>query len=213
MNPFIRTVVFALLATFPCVRAEEPIKVPAEPVALENGVSPDKQYDVVLEADTYSSTYPRWAEGNKPKFFIRKLPEKKIVATVEWEAEENPNRLLHEHSGIRWRADGKAVVINTSERNYSHTQVFVLDPKNVTFREVEFPSYKKMTGFPHPNWDDLKARGFDSSEWNKDGLLVHKMIRLQRPSYQGNDPLRHRTTLRVTLEKMEVVSRQPLAQE
>ena len=57
------------------------LAAPLEPVALENGVSPTKRHDVVLEADKDTPSFERYEmkgdESQFPRFFIRELPSGK----------------------------------------------------------------------------------------------------------------------------------------
>ena len=188
---------------------------PLEPVALENGVSPTKRHEVVLEADKDTPSYARYEmKGNDsqfPGFLIRELPSGKTIGRFSCIADPNSDEQpLRSHVKILWRPDGGAVAICTSERFYSYTNVFALDPKSGKFVEVQFPDYKTLTGFPEPNTDQLKPRGFSSVQrWTSEGDLVYEIYLSPLATYRGADPLRHRVTLQVTPKRMKVIRREP----
>lgn len=193
------------------------LAAPSEPVALEDGLSPDKRYEVVLEADKDTPSFARYEfkgdASQYPKFLIRDTATGRIVGRQKWPGDSTAGdeRMLRNHARVLWRADGGAVAINTDERFYSYTSVLARGPKDVEFICVSFPDYKTLTGFAMPNSDDLRPRGFASAtEWNSQGLLVYHFESSPLPSYKGVDPLKHRVTLRVTERGMEVFSREAL---
>jgi hypothetical protein len=190
---------------------------PAEPVALENGASPNGKYDVVLEADKDTPSYSKYEfkADNSPKLLLRELRSKKILQTLSYPCDPDSDmRPLREHTGIIWRPDSGALVINTSERFYSHMNVFVLNKKAGLFQEVNLPSYKSMTGFDVPKSEDLMARGHSSgTNWTEDGLLVYEIFLSPAGSYNGKDPLTHRVFLRLKPNEMEVVRHEPITDQ
>lgn len=189
------------------------IAAPLEPVALENGVSPTKRYEVVLEADKDSPSFKRYEmKGDAsqfPRFLIREISSGKTVGSLPWTGDPGSDEQpLRKHCEIIWRGDGGAVAINTHERFYSYTSVFVLDPKSGKFTEVLFPDYKTLTGFPEPNVDQLKPCGRDRVlGWTQKGDLVYGISLTPLASYKGNDPLNHRIELRVSPKGMKVIRR------
>ena len=187
---------------------------PLEPVALENGVSPTKHHEVVLEADKDTPSFARYEmkgdDSQFPKFLIRELPSGKVVGRLSWPGDPGSDKQpLRSHTKILWHPDGGAVAINTDERFYSFTNIFSLDPKSGKFVEVKFPDYKALTGFPEPNTNQLQPRGFSRVVgWTKEGGLVYETSVTPLPSYNGADPLSHRVTLRVTSKGMKVIRRE-----
>ena len=197
--------------------AHSALAAPSEPVALERGVSPTKQHDVVLEADKDTPAFARYEmkgdDSQFPKFFIRQLPSGRTVGNLSWPGDPSggDSQPLRSHTKVLWRPDGSAVAINTDERFYSYTSVLASDPKSGKFVQVQFPDYKKLTGHATPKTEDLKPRGFAQSvRWTPKGFLVYEFGYSPGASYTGSDSLHHRITLRVTSRGMEVISREPL---
>jgi hypothetical protein len=193
------------------------LAAPLEPVALESGVSPTKQYDVVLEADKDTPAFDRYEmkgdDSQFPRFFIRHLPSGTTVGSLRWPGDPSggDSQPLRSHTKVLWSPDGSAVAINTDERFYSFTSVLASDPKSGKFVRVQFPDYKKLTGHATPKSEDLKPRGFSQSVcWTPKGFLVYEFGYSPAASYSGSDPLHYRITLRVTSRGMEVISSEPL---
>ena len=195
--------------------AHSALATPTEPVVLEQGTASTGKHEVVLEADKDTPSFEQYElKGDHtqfPKFLIRELPSGRTVGSLKWPGDSSgDHQPLRNHTRILWRPDGKAVVINTSERHYSGTSVFALQ-KTGKFIEVPFPDYKTLTGHPQPKTEDLRPRGFGYAlRWTAEGLLVYEVKFAPEASYSGADPLHHRITLRVSPEGMEVIARAPL---
>jgi hypothetical protein len=196
--------------------AHSALAVPSEPVALKHGIAPTGKHEVVLEADKDTPSFKRYElkgdDTQFPKFLIRELPSGRTVGKLRWLGDSSSDsQPLRNHTQILWRPDGRAVAISTSERYYSHTNLFALQPKTGKFIEVPFPDYKTLTGHPQPKAEDLRPRGFGNTfRWTDKGFLVYEMKLSPEASYSGSDPLHHRITLRVTPRGMEVIAREPL---
>ena len=207
----------ALLTVF--AFAVELIAAPPEPVPLEHGVSPNKRYDVVLEADKDTPAFQRYEfkgdDSEFPAFLVRELPSHRIVARLTWpgDASAGDEQPLRSHTRVLWSPAGDAVIVNTNERFYSYSSVLTVQPETGRFVQVPFPDYKTLTGFEPPDSSQLRARGFTRAEWTPEGLLVYAISSSPQPSYDGPDPLRHRITLRVTPTRMEVVGREVVPED
>ena len=103
-----------------------------------------------------------------------------------------------------WRSDLKAAGWTKTERFYSYSSVSILvDGK---MKNVPFPSYEQMTGFPEPDPEKLRPRGWDYViGWDKDGRLIYRIVRVPLATFTGNDPLLHVVHLEVEADKMKVV--------
>ena len=188
---------------------------PSIGVALENGVSPDKKFEVVLEADKDTPLYKKYEfkGGNDqfPAFLIREIQTGKVMARVGWVGDaDSDQRSLRSKSNVYWNPSGTAVILNTSERNYSHSCIWAIDKKSGEFKRLEFPDYKTMTGFEAPSSDDLRPRGFSSSSWTKDGDLKCEFVLSPLNPKDGGDPMRHKITLRLGPGGIEVIGREKL---
>lgn len=190
----------------------------AEPgigIALENGVSPDKKFEVVLEADKDTPLYKgyEFKGGNDqfPAFLIREIKTGKVLARVGWEGDaDSDQRPLRSKSNVYWSPSGTAVILNTSERNYSHSCIWAIDEKSGEFKRLEFPDYKTMTGFEAPSSGDLRPRGFSSSSWTKEGDLICELVLSPLTSKDGGDPMQHKIKLRLGPGGFEVIAREKL---
>ncbi|MDF3056131.1 MAG: hypothetical protein K0R17_346 [Rariglobus sp.] len=186
---------------------------PPEPVALENGTAPTKRYEVVLEADKDTPKFQRYEfkgdDSQFPAILIRQLPNGGIVGRLSWPGDaHSDDQPLRSHTTVLWHPRGDVVAINTNERNYAYSSIFALQSDTGKFVEVRFPDYKTLTGFPTPNSDQLRPRGFGRAvRWTKEGHLIYT-LRLLPETYTGADPLSHRITLRVTPKGMEVIRRE-----
>lgn len=188
---------------------------PGAPVALRDGASPDKKYEVVLEADKDSPSYKDYefkgSEDQFPAFLIRDVKTHKVAARVRWMgdavSDEKPLRL---RSTVLWNPSGTSVILNTSERFYSHSGVWTLDQASGKFGKLDLPDYKTLTGFEAPTADELRPRGFSSSAWTKEGNLEHKLILSPLHPKEGGDPFRHHITLRIGPEGFKVIAREEL---
>lgn len=190
----------------------------ASGVALENGVSPDKRREVVLEADKGSPRYEAYefkgGDDQYPAFLIREVKTGSILARAGWRGDAGSDtQPLRRHSQVSWNPAGTAVILNTGERFYSHSNVWAFDEATGTFKEIELPNYKTMTGYETPNPDDLHPRGHNSAAWTKDGNLVYEIILSPLNRKEGGDPFRHKITLRLGAKGFEVISREPLKNE
>jgi hypothetical protein len=193
------------------------LAVPLEPVALESGVSPPKQHDVVLEADKDTPAFDRYEmkgdDSQFPRFFIRQLPSGTTVGSLRWPGDPlgGDSQPLRSHTKVLWSPDGRAVAINTNERFYSYTSVLAYDSKSGKFVRVQFPDYKKLTGHATPKSENLRPRCFAQSvRWTPKGFLIYEFGDLPAASYGGSDPLHYRIMLSVTSRGMEVISSEPL---
>ncbi len=190
------------------------LAAPDEPVALKDGTSPNKRFEIVLEADKDTPSFAAYElKGDSyPKFLVREVSTGKIVGRLACVGDSQSDAMpLREHATLFWRQDSLAVVINTSERFYSHSVVLAYDLAKKEFREVAFPDYKTSTGFAVPSSDDLRPRGFSSARgWDDDGRLTYEIMLVPGAAYRGADPLYHRITLHVSPGGMEVVSREAL---
>ena len=190
------------------------LAIPSEPVALQNGVSPSKRYEVVLEADKDTPSFKRYEmKGDPsqfPRFLIRELPGGRTVGSLSWTGDPGSDEQpLRSHCKVLWRGDGTAVAINTHERFYSYTSIFALAPKTGKFVEIKIPDYKTLSGFSEPNTEQLKPCGGDRVlGWTKEGALVYEISLTPLASYKGDDPLEHRISLRVTSKGMTVLKRE-----
>ena len=196
------------------------IAAPPEPVALENGVSPSKHHEVVLEADKDTPSFARYElkgdDSEFPAFLVLELPGRRVLGRFNWPGDPSAGdeQPLRSHTQVLWSPSGDAVAINTDERFYSYSSILAHDRDSNRFVAVPFPDYKALTGFAPPDSDQLRPRGFARAlEWTPDGLLVYAISSSPLPSYEGADPLRHRIILRVTPHGMEVVRREPLPED
>ena len=190
----------------------------AEPsigVALENGVSPDKKLEVVLEADKDTPLYKgyEFKGGNDqfPAFLIREIKTGKVLARVGWEGDaDSDQRPLRAKSSVHWNPSGTAVILNTSERHYSQSSIWALNTTTGAFTKLALPDYKTMTGFEAPSSDDLRPRGFSSWSWTQDGELICELVLSPLIPNDGGNPMRHKITLRLDPEGFEVIAREKL---
>ena len=181
-------------------------------VKLTNGISPNKKFEVVLEADKGSPKYKEYElkgdETEFPAFLIRELSSGKILSRIVWQGDSNSDQQsLTKKSVINWNNDGSAVIINTSERFYSYSTVWFLD-KDQFFRELIIPDYKTLTGFEKPNTEHLRPRGHTSMKWSEDGDLIYGIHLQGMRAMKNNDPLSHIITLRLDQKKgLTVINR------
>jgi hypothetical protein len=172
----------------------------AAPDALEGGTSPTKRHEVVLDA-----------APETPVLLVREIPSHRIVGRLEWPGDPSggDTQPLRTHAKVLWQPGGAAVAINTDERFYAYTSVLARQPKSGRFVQVQFPDYKTLTGFPSPNFDHLRPRGFARSlRWTPKGHLVYVISYAPDASYDAPDPLNHRITLSVTPTGMKVIRRE-----
>ncbi len=170
------------------------------PDALEGGTSPNRRHEVVL--DTAPET---------PVLLVRELPSHHVVGRLEWPGDPTggDTQPLRTHAKVLWQPTGEAVAINTDERFYAYTSVLARQPESGKFVHVQFPDYKTLTGFPPPNPEHLRPRGFARSlRWTPEGHLVYVIGYAPDASYDGPDPLSHRITLSVTPTGMKVIRRE-----
>ena len=184
---------------------------------MEDGTSPNGKYDVVLEADKDTPTYQKYEMKGEdvPRLLVREIASKKVISSLPFPSDlDSDQRPLRDHTKVIWRADSAALIINTHERFYSYTNILVLDPKNLRFRDLEFPDYKQLTGLEAPKAEDLTSRSHEyGREWSKEGLLVYEMLLHRSGTYNGDDPLHHRVFLRVGTDGMEVVRHEPITDQ
>jgi hypothetical protein len=191
----------------------------SQTVSLENGLSPNRRFEIVLEADKGSSRFKAYEfKGDQcqyPAFLIVDATSRKVITRVPWEGDtggdEQPLKL---HSTVLWNPGSTAVALTTRERFYTHCVVRVYDASRRTFVKVEFPDYKTMTGFPPPAAEDLRSRGYDKAvEWNKKGHLTVELKLSPASSEERPDSLHHRVTLEVSASGMKAVHREMLPQK
>jgi hypothetical protein len=186
---------------------------PSKGIALANGLSPDKKFEVVLEAEKGTAAYDAYefkGEAKEfPAFLIRDSKSEKVLTRVRWEGDANSDdQPLSSHSGVSWNPAGTVVILSTRARNYSGSSIWAFDQATGGFKELNLPDYKTMTGYEAPDSDDLHARVHSSTVWTKDGDLVYKLVLDSRKPEEGGDPLRHKTTLRLGKEGFEVIKRE-----
>ncbi len=207
-----RSIVHSLLAisaSIFCAHGEE-----RTGVALENGVSPSKKYEVVLEADKGSPRFERYEfKGDNdqyPAFLILEVASGEILTRLPWGSDSSDWPSLREGSKVSWNPAGDSVILNTSSRFYSASSIWSFEVKSGVFKETGLPDYKTLTGFNAPKSDDLRPRVGASSSWNERGDLVHEIILSPLVDPKNGDPMHHRITLRMGPKGWTVVSREKL---
>lgn len=165
--------------------------------------SPDGEMYAMMDVDRDPKISPEWKEESFPRIEITQKGTGKILESIEYfGADGDDERPLREHVRVHWRPDSKAFSITIDDRFYSPCKVFALSGDG-KFKEVEFPSYTAMTGFPDPNSDELKPKGRWTVEgWNSDGRLILYIFMSPLASYSGKDPLEHTVLLDVTPDRM-----------
>lgn len=185
-----------------------------EPVPLENGKSPDGRFEVVLEADKDTPGYEKYEMkgGSYPAFLILDQESGKALVRIEFPGDvQSDQQPLRKHTKILWSPKSSAVAINTDERFYSHLTLAAFDEESGVFKKVIVPDYMTLTGFPDPPREQLRARGREFAEgWTEDGHLIYRLRYAPMPSFEGDDPLRHRIELAVESDGFKVVRRLPL---
>ena len=189
---------------------------PKEPVALESGISPDGRFEVVLESDRDTPSYANYEmKGDTtafPGFLIIERKTGKSLIRIEYPADpETDEQPLRKHTEVKWSPTSLAVAINTHERFYSHLSLAAYDSKHSKFKEIQLPDYKTLTGFPQPDSDQLRPRGFESVlSWNAKGNFVYELGLSPEASYNGPDPLHHIVELSISASGCKVVKRIPI---
>lgn len=183
-------------------------------VALENGVSPSRKFEVVLEADKGSPRFERYEfKGDNdqyPAFLILEVASGKILTRVPWGSDSSDWPSLREGSKVSWNPAGDSVILNTSSRFYSASSIWSFDVKSGVFKKTELPDYKTLTGFNEPKSADLRPRAGAYSSWNDHGDLVHEITLSPLVEPKNGDPMRHRITLHMRPKGWTVVSREKL---
>jgi|GEM_PF-1076011 len=170
---------------------------------VPESASPDGKIHAVMDVDRDPQLVPEWKDDDFPRIEITEKDTGRVLASVEYFGSPGDDgRPLREHVSVRWRADSQAFAITISDRFYSHSAVYAMDPSS-RFVSVPFPSYQRMTGFPPPDSEHLRPRGRATVEgWDKDGRLIYDLFAVPLPSLTGTDPLIHRIYLDVSAAKM-----------
>jgi hypothetical protein len=190
----------------------------AQTRALENGVSPDGRFEVVLEADIDDPAFSRYElkgeDDQFPAYLVLQRQSGKILMRIRYPADSHSDKQpLRKHTKVLWSPLSTAVAINTRERFYTHTSLAVFDPGKVEFRRVELPDYETLTSFSKPDSRKLKPRGASwVSAWTSEGHFIYES-RLASLVDEELDPLRHRVELSIGAEGCKVVKRLPISAE
>ena len=175
--------------------------------AVSKSESPDGKFHAVMDIDRDPKIEPMWQGDSFPRIEITDKASGKILTVIDYFGSPGSDeRPLREHISVKWRADSNAFTVTIDDRFYSNTQVYA-KKEDGTFSSVTFPSYEEMTGFPRPNGQHLRPRGRATvSGWNKDDNLIYDLFASPLHTFVSNDPLVHRVFLKVSDQKMTVVS-------
>lgn len=187
---------------------------PEHGVPLDRGTSPDKKHEVLLEAEKGTPRYLAYefkgGDEQFPAFLIRQTKNGNVLARIPWMGDPgSDDRARREKSSVSWNPAGTAVIINTSERFYSHTAIWAIDDKTGTFKELVLPDYETLTGSVAPKAIDLRPRAHAKTSWTKDGDLVYTLILHPTPPPQTGDTNRHKITFKLQPDGLEVIKREP----
>ncbi len=168
--------------------------------------SPDGKLYAVMDVDRDSKIDPEWKEGSYPRIEITDKATGKVVTSIDYFGSPGDDqRPLREHVSVKWRSDSKAFSVTVEDRFYSVTQIYG-QTKDGTYKSVDFPSYKEMTGFPQPNNEHLRPRGRGTvTGWDEDDHLIYDLFASPLPTFVSNDPLVHRIVLKIKDGKMTTV--------
>jgi len=194
-----------------------PLLCRAEPAAIENGRSPDGRFEVVIECDKDSPDYKdryklKGGDEDYPALLIRRVRSGKVLLRIPWPGDPNTDeQLLSTHCKILWDPQSHLVAMNTNERFYSYTEVYRFQPKENSFSEVPLPSYPRLTGYPTPNTQLLKARSHEwATGWSRRGNLIYYILLSPRGTYTGEDTMYHRVAISFAKRKPRVAARRML---
>lgn len=169
----------------------------------------------MLEAEKGTAAFEAYEfkgdEKEFPAFLIREVRSGKVLTRVRWDGDANSDaQPLSLVSTVSWNPAGTAVILNTSERFYSHSGIWAFDQKFGGFKKLVLPDYKTMTGYEAPGSDELRPRGHGSTSWTKDGNLVYELTLEPLHPKDGGDSFRHKITFKFGAGGLEVLKREEL---
>jgi len=191
----------------------------AEPVQVARGVSPDRRFAIVLEADLDTPRYQTYefkgGDDQFPAFQVLNLRSGRSLIRVPWPGDSSSKigmAPLRERTTVLWRGDSRAVAINTRDPYYWSTILLVWNERDHVFVNVPLPGFEAVAGRPVPRPEDLRARRVEEAlRWTAKGELLYYLAldELRPLGY----PLTYRVVLSVAPDGCRVLSREAVSQE